>query len=104
MICLRCGYCCHNLFVPIVDDPERKITEDNIIIHKGNGPCKHLEGDRPGEYSCKIHSKSWYKETPCFQHSQIESSPSDECRMGRYILDKNLPALLTKPIIQRKVT
>jgi len=90
MICLRCGYCCHKHMVMIVDDPTKGLSEDNIIDHIGDGPCKHLEGSKPGEYSCKVHSKSWYKKTPCFSHGQIESSPDNECRMGRYILDNNL--------------
>ena len=89
MKCLRCGYCCHKYVVMIVDDPEKGITEGNMIAHMGDGPCKHLEGNKPGEYSCKLHNKKWYKETPCFNHGQIESSPTDECRLGRYILDNN---------------
>jgi len=76
--------------VMIVDNPDKPISENNIIAHMGDGPCKHLEGNKPGEYSCKIHSKSWYKDTPCFSHGQIEKSPNDECRLGRYILDKKL--------------
>ena len=91
MICLRCGYCCHQYLVMIVDDPEKGLSEDNIIAHEGNGPCKHLEGNTPGEYSCKVHNKSWYKKTPCYSHGQIERSPTDECRMGRYIIDNKLP-------------
>jgi len=90
MICLRCGYCCHKYIVVIVDDPEKPISENNIDIHEGNGPCKHLRGSKPGEYSCSIHSKSWYKETPCHSHTQIESSPDYECRIGRYIIDNNI--------------
>jgi len=90
MICLRCGYCCHKHAVIIIDDPEKDVIEDNVIAHMGNGPCKHLEGNKPGEYSCRVHDRSWYKKTPCYRHGQIESSPTDECRMGRYILDNNL--------------
>ena len=90
MICLRCGYCCHKYLVMIADDPSKPISEENIIAHRGDGPCKHLEGSTPGDYSCKVHSKNWYGGTPCFSHGQIESSPDDECRMGRYILDNNL--------------
>lgn len=74
----------------IIDDPEKGISEDNIIAHEGNGPCKHLDGNKPGEYSCKIHNKPWYKETPCYSHGQIEKSPTDECRMGIYILKNKL--------------
>jgi len=91
MKCLRCGYCCHKCLVIIVDDPEKGIVKDNIITHEGDGsPCKHLEGNKSGKYKCKIHDRSWYNGTPCFRHGQIENSPTDECRMGRYILDNNL--------------
>ena len=90
MICLRCGYCCHKFMVMIVDDPSKGIAHENIICHEGNGPCKHLEGNSPGNYSCKIHSKRWYKKTPCYTHGQIESSPLSECRMGRFIIDKHI--------------
>jgi len=89
MICLRCGYCCHKLAVVVVKDPTKGIEEDNLVLHEGNGPCIHLGGNRPGEYFCKVHSEPWYKKTPCFSHGQIEKSPNDECRMGRYILDNN---------------
>jgi len=55
MICLRCGYCCKKLFVVIIDDPEKGIIEGNLIANIGDGPCKHLVGDAPGNYSCAIH-------------------------------------------------
>ena len=87
MICLRCGYCCKRLSVIIVDDPSKGVTEGNLILHEGNGtPCKHLEGDGPGNYSCGIHDKPWYKDTPCYSHSQTERG-NQECRIGRYIID-----------------
>ncbi len=89
MICLRCGYCCTHFWVIIVDDPEKGIVEENLITHLGQEkPCKHLRGDMPGEYSCAIHDKVWYEETPCFSYGQIERSEEDDCRMGRYILGK----------------
>ena len=88
MICLRCGYCCKNCCVIIVDDPEKGISQDNLIAHDGHGiPCKHLIGDKPGEFSCALHDKPWYKETPCFAHGQIEQHESN-CRMGEYLLAK----------------
>ena len=91
MICLRCGYCCKELWVMIVNDPDKGIEIDNIIEHKGQGnSCKQLQGNVVGEYSCAIHDKEWYDETPCNRHGQIESSPDTECRMGRYQLD-NVP-------------
>ena len=86
MICLRCGYCCKNYAVVIVDDPAKGIREDNLILHEGLGSsCKHLQGNKPGEYSCALHEYTWYKETPCSQHEQIERENSP-CRMGEYIL------------------
>ena len=71
----------------IVEDPDKEPTEDNII-EKPEGPCPHLEGDRPGEYSCAVHDKEWYEDTPCYAHGQIESSPDRNCRMGEYLLKK----------------
>ncbi len=87
MICLRCGYCCIQYDVIIVDNPELEISEKNIT-HKPSGErCKHLEGDKPGEYSCKLHNKPWYVETPCYAYGQIEQTNSN-CRIGEYILTK----------------
>jgi len=87
MICLRCGYCCKSLSVMIVDDPDIGFVEGNLKFHAGDGnKCKHLVGDKPGEYSCAIHDKDWYDTTPCFHHTQIEFS-EDECRIGAYIMD-----------------
>jgi len=89
MVCLRCGYCCKASFVVIVDDPELGPVEGNLKCLKGDGePCPHLKGDKPGEFSCEVHDREWYEETPCFAHGQIERSPDDECRMGRFVLDK----------------
>ena len=91
MICLRCGYCCRSYCVVIVDDPDKGIQEGNLIVWnpEQDGPCKHLKGDKPGEYSCEIHTKPWYKETPCFEYGQIETNSNCECRLGRYIMDKS---------------
>jgi len=89
LICLRCGYCCIRCFVVIVNDPDKGIVEGNLIAHKGlDTKCKHLIGDTPGQYSCAIHDKPWYEDTPCFSHGQIESSPDAPCRMGVHILPK----------------
>ena len=87
MKCLRCGQCCKTHMVVIVDDPEKGIREDNLKARMGEEPCQHLKGNKPGEYSCVIHSYPWYKKTPCFSHGQIEQEDS-ECRMGRWILDQ----------------
>jgi hypothetical protein len=87
MICLHCGYCCKWLSVVIVNDPSKGIREGNLIVHEGHGEsCKHLCGEEPGKYSCAIHGKKWYKQTPCFSHSQIERKPDENCRMGVFVL------------------
>jgi hypothetical protein len=87
MRCLRCGHCCMHYLVVIVDDPKKGIDPDNLIVHEGNGvKCKHLVGDKQGEYSCGIHDEPWYDETPCYQFTQVESDESTPCRMGEYIL------------------
>ena len=88
MLCVKCGYCCHRYMVVIIDDPEKGFNEDNFIVHEGDGPCKHLRGDKPGEYSCAVHDYPWYKRTPCFSHGQIEVSKDCVCRMGEYLLKK----------------
>ena len=75
------------MMVIIVDDPEKGIKDDNLIVQEGgNVSCKHLKGDKPGKYSCAIHDKPWYKETPCYAHSQAEVSDDCPCRMGEYLL------------------
>ena len=92
MKCLRCGYCCKNYSVVVVNDPKKGIKGSNLIFHKGEGKsCIHLLEDSPspGKCSCAIHHYEWYKDTPCFAHGQIESDPNDLCRMGNYILHKS---------------
>jgi len=87
MKCLRCGYCCQNLFVVIAIDPDRGLEEDNLkaIGTRGSERCPHLVGDTPGEFSCAVHDRPWYPETPCASHSQIEHGDTP-CRMGEYII------------------
>ena len=88
MICLRCGRCCKELCVAIVDDPAKGPAEDNLLMHEGGGvPCKHLKGDQPGEYSCALHDEEWYEETPCFQHTQVGRDDAP-CRMGVHTMKK----------------
>lgn len=89
MICLRCGYCCKHYFVAIVDNPSKGIIESNLIVHEGSGSaCKHLEGDKVGHYSCRIHHYEWYGDTPCSAHSQIEDSIDSPCRVGKYMIGR----------------
>ena len=72
--------------VVIVGDPEKGISEGNLIARDGNdGPCKHLKGSGPGDYECDVHDYPWYEDTPCFQFTQVERG-NTECRLGRYTL------------------
>jgi hypothetical protein len=88
MKCLRCGYCCKNLCVVIVNDPEKGLVENNFIFHEGGGvACKHLIGEGQGNYSCAIHDKPWYKDTPCFSHTQFETSDVP-CRIGDELINR----------------
>lgn len=88
MICLRCGYCCKEYLVVVIDDPEKGFVEGNFIGKEGTGePCKHLIGNAPGNYSCAVHDRDWYFKTPCAAYTQVESKNSP-CRMGEYILKK----------------
>ena len=65
----------------VADDPEKGLVEENLIVNEGTGePCKHLTGNGPGNYCCAVHDRDWYSETPCFDHTQIESKNSP-CRM-----------------------
>jgi len=85
MICLRSGYCCIQLEVIIVDNPELGLTYENLKTKHTGDKCQHLIGNEAGHYSCAIHNYPWYKETPCYQYTQVEHKNSN-CRMGEFIL------------------
>jgi hypothetical protein len=87
MICLRCGYCCIEYVVGIVNNPELGISEGNILPKTSGEKCKHLIGAAPGEYSCAIHNYTWYEETPCAEFTQV-GKPDSPCRRGKQILKK----------------
>lgn len=92
MKCLRCGYCCINYDVIIVDNADVGPIKGNLK-HKPTGKkCQHLKRNEHGGYFCMLHDYPWYKETPCFAHSQIERG-NTECRMGAYILNKEQEAV-----------
>ena len=82
MICLRCGYCCINYPVAILSNPDKN---NKIEFKSGDITCKHLIGETPGEFSCKIHNNKQYKKTPCYSHAQFERKNSN-CRLGEYFL------------------
>ena len=88
MRCLRCGYCCVNHMVVIVDDPDKGVTEDNLRFKPTGERCQHLRGDKPGQYSCAVHDQPWYNGTPCSWHGQVEQQPSDACRIGEHIMER----------------
>lgn len=94
MICLRCGYCCIEYVVGIVNNPELGISEDNILPKTSGERCKHLIGPAPGEYSCAIHNYEWYEETPCAEFTQV-GKPDSPCRRGEQILKR-----MAKPCVQ----
>lgn len=89
MICLHCGYCCFMYDVVIISNDlgtRKSITdESNYEIKSCNQRCKHLKGNSPGNFTCAMHDKPWYKNTPCFRHGQYEQRNS-KCRLGEFIL------------------
>ncbi len=87
MKCLRSGYCCINYDVVIVTDPKLGIVEGNAAHKPAGEPCPHLIGSKPGKYSCAIHAYPWYKQTPCYEFTQIEQTINSPCRMGEYVLN-----------------
>ena len=89
MKCLRCGYCCKKLFVVVIDDPDIGFSDsDNYatfgLSGDGSDPCKHLRGDSSGNYSCSVHDREWYPETPCAQYQS--HWPERVCRMGEMLV------------------
>ena len=86
MICLRCGYCCNIPWVLVVTDPDKGLELDNwekCLNHR----CKHLVGNRPGEYSCPLHANDWYVHTPCHKHGRLKTSENEVCEKGKMILE-----------------
>jgi hypothetical protein len=71
--------------VVIVDDPDRGPEQDNLkaVGFKGPERCQHLRGDAPGEYSCAVHDREWFSETPCAAYQS--HWPERPCPMGRHL-------------------
>ena len=85
--CVRCGYCFRTMCIVVVDKPAWGIKEDNFkVVAPKEGPCPHLRGNEPGGFSCAVHDRSWYSETPCADYGQIERSPDTPCRTGTYMM------------------
>lgn len=83
MICLRCGYCCTHYLITILEDPDDLMNVR--AINALNERCPHLEGDKPGEYSCRIHEHPNYELTSCKQFDQIGRA-DEPCRLGQGIM------------------
>lgn len=97
MKCLNCGFCCVKYDVMIIH-PDKAYNENMIIedldpkyiIHKGYDIiCPHLDIINNKSY-CKIHKYNWYKLTPCYQFSQIESNEESLCRVGNAISNQQI--------------
>jgi len=94
MICLRCGCCCINLDVAIVN-PEAILPNgtidpsipDPIISKPGGQACPHLTYQ--GEVAvCKIHSLACYKDSNCERFDQV-GRQDDVCILGSYYRHKS---------------
>jgi hypothetical protein len=57
------------------------ITENDIKYKEQYEFCEHLSFDKKG-FFCNVHHYDWFKETPCFQFSQIEDDENQVCRIG----------------------
>jgi hypothetical protein len=87
--CLRCGYCCTKLVAVIVIDPDAPevFAKENLRgINMLEERCPHLRGDKPGEYSCAVHDRTWFSETPCAEYQS--HWPTRVCGMGSFSLGK----------------
>lgn len=89
MICLRCGYCCVNLDVAIVNpvsilpDGTVDARDPGSVIFKPKGQrCPHLICHE-GKATCSIHTFSCYQGTPCQQFEQF-GREDDVCMLGSY--------------------
>jgi hypothetical protein len=96
MICLRCGGCCYNLDIFVVN-PD-KIREDgsidltdsaSMIFKPSDKKCPHLffqaspDGAGAGMAVCSIHHLPCYQGSPCQQFEQM--GPEDDvCMMSDY--------------------
>lgn len=88
MRCFRCGYCCTTLLAVIVADPDAPevFAESNLRgINMLEERCPHLKGDQPGEYSCSIHDRPRFKDTPCADYQS--HWPGQPCRMGNMLVN-----------------
>ena len=89
MICLRCGQCCIQLDIFIINPasilPDGSISLDDpkaMIFKSAGQSCPHLDirGERA---TCTIHHLPCYRGTPCEKFEQL-GSVDDVCMMKAY--------------------
>lgn len=89
MICLRCGCCCTNLDVVIINPrsirPDGTVDPDDrdcVIFKPAGRKCPHL-AYREKKTICTIHHLLCYEGTPCDQFEQF--GPANAvCMLGSY--------------------
>ncbi len=89
MICLRCGCCCTNLDVVIINPrsirPDGTVDPDDrdcVVFKPAGRKCPHL-AYRDEKAICTIHHLPCYEGTPCDQFEQF--GPADAvCMLGSY--------------------
>ena len=96
MKCHRCGYCCVNYCVMVVNP---KYADQDDIIFDFENPIKDLLiyvdhekqcpyiywSEEQNQAVCKVHEKKWFSKTPCYRHNNIETI--GKCRIGEYIIN-----------------
>ena len=89
MICLRCGLCCVNLNIAIINptsiQPDGTVNPDepdSIILKPAGQKCPHLVYNED-KAVCIIHHLACYRGTSCEQFEQF-GPESDVCVMGGY--------------------
>jgi len=93
MICIHCGQCCYDFPVTIIKPEFVNLKVESTIDFSdeafynkpANTPCPHLRWNYDFSH-CSVHDKPWYKETPCFEFTQIEESSSRLCRLGMFVI------------------
>ena len=69
----------------IIDGKVDFNDKDTYQFKESGIVCPHLRWDNR-KFKCAIHQYDWYKETPCYEFTQIEDKNSD-CRIGRHAID-----------------
>lgn len=92
MICLRCGYCCIEYDVIIVEPSSVADAVDfdnpkNFKYKPSKEVCPFLSWTGLN-FECLIHNYPWYELTPCYAFTQIEANASVCCRLGDHIVSK----------------